>query len=105
MHPTRPPHPMLDNSNNADAAEMVRKLQSYRHTVLRVIAPGAGRPPDGAIPSGRFLNKFPHRHATVREFRLLLYSRQEFETSSDSARCDSRGSPSLSAVRYVGRRV
>ena len=31
---------MLDNSNNADAAEMVRKLQSYPHTVLRGIAPG-----------------------------------------------------------------
>jgi predicted O-methyltransferase YrrM len=31
---------MLDNSNNADVAEMVRKLQSYTHTVFRGIAPG-----------------------------------------------------------------
>lgn len=31
---------MLDNSNNADVAEIVRKLQSYPHTVFRGIAPG-----------------------------------------------------------------
>jgi len=31
---------MLDNSNNADVAEMVRKLQSYPNTVFRGIAPG-----------------------------------------------------------------
>jgi hypothetical protein len=31
---------MLDNSNNADVAEIVRKLQSYPHTDFRGIAPG-----------------------------------------------------------------
>jgi len=31
---------MLDNSNNADVAEMVRKLRSYPHTEFRGIAPG-----------------------------------------------------------------
>jgi hypothetical protein len=31
---------MLDNSNNSDLAEMVRKLNSYPHTVFRGIAPG-----------------------------------------------------------------
>jgi hypothetical protein len=31
---------MLDNSNNLDVAEMVRKLRSYPHTVFRGVAPG-----------------------------------------------------------------
>jgi hypothetical protein len=31
---------MLDNSNNADVAQIVRKLQSYPHIVFRGIAPG-----------------------------------------------------------------
>jgi hypothetical protein len=31
---------MLDNSNNADVAEMVRKLRSYPHTEFHGIAPG-----------------------------------------------------------------
>jgi hypothetical protein len=31
---------MLDNSNNADVAAMVRKLRPYPHTVFRGIAPG-----------------------------------------------------------------
>jgi hypothetical protein len=31
---------MLDNSNNADVAEIVRRLQSYPHTDFRGIAPG-----------------------------------------------------------------
>ncbi|HTC67310.1 MAG TPA: hypothetical protein VK685_09255 [Candidatus Acidoferrum sp.] len=31
---------MLDNSNNAEVAEIVRKLQTYPHTVFRGIAPG-----------------------------------------------------------------
>jgi hypothetical protein len=31
---------MLDNSNNADTAEIVRNLRSYPHTVFRGIAPG-----------------------------------------------------------------
>ena len=30
---------MLDNSNNADVAEMVRKLRSYPHTEFHGIAP------------------------------------------------------------------
>jgi hypothetical protein len=33
-------HLMLDNSNNADTADMVRKLHSYPHTEFRGIAPG-----------------------------------------------------------------
>ena len=31
---------MLDNSNNADVAQIVRKLQSNPHIVFRGIAPG-----------------------------------------------------------------
>jgi len=41
IHKIRPGgYLMLDNSNNADVAEMVRRLHSYPHTVFRGIAPG-----------------------------------------------------------------